>query len=207
MRRVACLHTADSNIAIFDAAARGLDVSLRHVVRSDLLAAAEKAGGLIPDIVAATEIALRQAADGADMVLLACSTLGPIADRLRLSVPVRRIDRALAEAALAAAAGGPIAVLYTFPGTRAATEALFREVAGDAVQMQLIDGAWDVFKAGDHGNYMDLIAAAADAVAAKGAASVALAQASMAPASDRCTMAQPLSSPRASLESAAHLRV
>ena len=44
-----------------------------------------------------------------------------IADRLRLSVPVRRIDRALAEAALAAAAGGPIAVLYTFPGTRAAT--------------------------------------------------------------------------------------
>ena len=38
MRRVACLHTADSNIAIFDAAARGLDVSLRHVVRSDLLA-------------------------------------------------------------------------------------------------------------------------------------------------------------------------
>jgi hypothetical protein len=202
-RRVACLHTADSNIAIFDAAAAGLDLSLRHVVRSDLLAAAETAGGLTPDIVAATEIALRQAAVGVDMVLLACSTLGPIADRIRLSVPVRRVDRALAEAARAEAGGGRIAVLYTFPGTSAATKALFREVAGDAVDMQLVAGAWDMFRSGDHARYMEMIAAAADRATA-GAASIAFAQASMAPACALCKESRPLNSPRASLEAAAH---
>ena len=203
MRRVACLHTADGNIAIFDAAAQGLPLTLRHVLRSDLLAAAEVAGGLTPDIIAATEIALRQAAVGADIVLLACSTLGPIADRIRLSVPVRRIDRALAEAAFAAARGGRIAVLYTFPGTRAATEALFREVAGDAVEMQLVDGAWEKFKSGDRASYLAMIAAAADDVAAR-AASVAFAQASMAPAEALCRAARPLNSARSSLEAAAH---
>lgn len=203
MRRVACLHTADGNIAIFDAAAQGLPLTLRHVVRSDLLAAAEVAGGLTPDIIAATEIALRQAAVDADIVLLACSTLGPIADRIRLSVPVRRIDRALAEAAFAAARGGRIAVLYTFPGTRAATEALFREVAGDAVEMQLVDGAWEKFKSGDRASYLAMIAAAADDAAAR-AASVAFAQASMAPAEALCRAARPLNSARSSLEAAAH---
>lgn len=203
MRRVACLHTADSNIAVFDAAADGLGLSLRHVVRSDLLAAAEKVGGLTPDIIAATEIALRQAAEGADIVLLACSTLGPVADRLRLAVPVRRIDRALAEAAQLQAGGGRIAVLYTFPGTAAATEALFRDVVGDAVDIQLIAGAWDVFKSGDRARYMGMIAAAADAAAAAGATCVAFAQASMAPAGALCRSAKPLNSPRASLEAAA----
>ncbi|MBI2253472.1 MAG: Asp/Glu racemase [Proteobacteria bacterium] len=203
MRRVACLHTADSNIAIFDAAAEGLDLTLRHVVRSDLLTATERTGGLTPDIVAATEIALRQASDGADIVLLGCSTLGPVADRLRLPVPVRRIDRALAEAARDAAAGGRVAVLYAFAGTRNATEALFREVAGAAIDMQLVDGAWDAFKSGDHAAYLALIAAAADSAAEKGAASVALAQASMAPATALCHRAKPLSSPHVSLAAAA----
>jgi len=202
MRRVACLHTADSNIAIFDAAAAGLDLTLRHVVRSDLLAAAEAAGGLTPDIVAATEIALRQAADGADIVLLACSTLGPIGDRMRLSVPVRRIDRALAEAARDQGAGGRIAVLYTFPGTRDATQTLFREVAAETIEMQLVEGAWAAFKSGDRASYLALIAVAADDAAARGVASVALAQASMAPAISICRRAKPLTSPHASLAAA-----
>ncbi|MDY0873973.1 hypothetical protein [Dongia rigui] len=209
-RRVACLHSADSNIAIFDAASAGFDLSLRHVVRSDLLAAAESAGGLTPDVIAMTEIALRQAADGADGVLLTCTTLGPIADRLRLPMPVsvRRIDRALAEAARDRAGGGRVVVLYTYPGTRTATEALFREVAGAAVEMQLVAGAWDAFRAGAHDRYGAMIAAAADAIAtedrrvAAGAGAIALAQASMAPAGRLCRIAQPLDSPRASLAAA-----
>jgi hypothetical protein len=202
MRRVACLHTADSNIAIFDMAAAGLDLALRHTVRADLLAAAEKAGGLTPDIVTATETALRLASEDADIVLLACSTLGPVADRMRLSVPVRRIDRALAEAARDQAASGRIAVLYTFPGTRDATEALFREVAGEAVEMRLVEGAWDAFKSGDRAAYLALIAAAADDAVAQGVASVAFAQASMAPAYSICRRAKPLTSPYASLAAA-----
>ncbi len=50
--RIACLHTAESNVAIFEAA-RPDGVRLRHAVRPDLLAAAE-AEGLTPEIAAAT---------------------------------------------------------------------------------------------------------------------------------------------------------
>ena len=46
MVRVACFHTAATNAAVFDGAARGLDVSLRHRTGTDLLARAEAAGGL-----------------------------------------------------------------------------------------------------------------------------------------------------------------
>ena len=75
--RIACLHTAECNVAIFEAA-RPDGVSLRHAVRPDLLAAAE-ADGLTPDIAAATAEALAALRDGADAVLLTCSTLGPAA--------------------------------------------------------------------------------------------------------------------------------
>jgi len=47
--RIACLHTADSNVAVFNEAANSLrcdSQQLSHVVRSDLLAAAEDSGGL-----------------------------------------------------------------------------------------------------------------------------------------------------------------
>ena len=48
--RIACLHTVDSNIAVFEAAARGLDIVMSHHVRADLLSRAEAAGGLTADI-------------------------------------------------------------------------------------------------------------------------------------------------------------
>lgn len=47
--RIVCLHTADSNIALFDAAAgaAGFEaLELAHVVRADLLAAAVHAATL-----------------------------------------------------------------------------------------------------------------------------------------------------------------
>ncbi|MBK8159274.1 MAG: Asp/Glu racemase [Rhodospirillaceae bacterium] len=199
-KRVACLHTAASNIPLFDAAAADLALDLRHLVRADLLADAEQAGGLTPSIVEATEAALRVAAGDADFVLLACSTLGPIADGLRTKVPTLRIDRALAEAAVKT--GGRVAVLYTFPGTAQASGDLFREVAAGTeakIDLQLVAGAWDRFKAGDQQRYFAMIADAADRAFAEGAASVAFAQASMAPAAGLCVKGTPLTSPRASL--------
>lgn len=208
-RRIACLHSAASNIPHFDRAAEGLALDLRHAVRADLLAAVEAVGGLTPDIVAATGGALRDLTPGADLVLLTCSTLGPTADILTGAVPIRRVDRALAEAAIAAAgqvAGGRVAVLYTLTTTAQPTGDLFRDVAqgtGVGIDLILVDGAWDAFKAGDGQRYADLIAAAADDAAAGGAAAIAFAQASMSPAAMRCRMARPLTSPRASLEIAA----
>ncbi|BDC38202.1 hypothetical protein PTKU15_14990 [Paraburkholderia terrae] len=78
--RIACLHTADSNVAVFDTVAQQLNLpqgSLHHEVRADLLAAAELARGLTPDIERQTCDALLNLGRGADVVLLTCSTLGP----------------------------------------------------------------------------------------------------------------------------------
>ena len=46
--KIACLHTADSNIAVYEQAASKLGLvsgSLLHHVRADLLFSAERAGG------------------------------------------------------------------------------------------------------------------------------------------------------------------
>jgi hypothetical protein len=93
---IACLHTAASNVAVFDAALASLPVAaleLRHEVRPDLLrepneAALEEAAG-----------ALEALAPGADAVLLTCSTIGAAVERARAPCPVLRADAALAEAA------------------------------------------------------------------------------------------------------------
>src|SRR5262245_10403545 len=101
--RIACLHTAESNIAVFDQALAALDrgntISLRHIVRADLLADAEQAGGLTHDIAAQTRSALEELSGDADAVLLTCSTLGPSihADE---RAAILRVDAALAEEAV-----------------------------------------------------------------------------------------------------------
>jgi hypothetical protein len=148
-------------------------VRLIHVVRPDLLAAAE-AAGLTPAIVAATVEALT--ALDADAVLLTCSTLGPAAG----AAGALRADAALAEAATAA--GGEVEVLCAAPSTLAATAELFGAAAacsGARVTIRLVPGAWSLFHAGDHGAYAERIARDAEASRAD---VVVLAQASMAPA-------------------------
>ncbi len=177
--RIACLHTASSNVAVFDGA-RPEGVELVHAVRPDLLAAAEAAGGLTPEIADATGAALRALAEGAEAVLLTCSTLGPAA----AAAGALRADAALAVAV--ARAGGAAEVLCAAPSTLAATSELFAEAAagtGAWPDVRLVPGAWPLFHAGDLDAYHASIAAAADA---SGADVVALAQASMAPAARLC---------------------
>jgi hypothetical protein len=170
--KIACLHTADSNVGVFEAACPE-GVELRHAVRPDLLAAAE-AEGLTPEIAAATGEAL--GALQGDRVLLTCSTLGPAAK----GTGALRADAALAEAAVAG--GGTIEVLCAAPSTLAATAELFGAAAertGARVTIRLVPGAWALFHAGDHDGYARAIARDAEASEAD---VVALAQASMAPA-------------------------
>lgn len=170
--KIACLHTAQSNVAVFEATCPE-GVVLSHTVRPDLLAAAE-AEGLTQAIAAATSEALR--ALEADAVLLTCSTLGPAA----AAASAFRADAALAEAATAR--GGSVEVLCTAPSTLAATAELFgaaAERSGARVTIRLVPGAWELLHAGDHAAYAELIAGDADASQAD---VVALAQASMAPA-------------------------
>ena len=209
--RIACLHTVESNVKVFEAAASSLPgVSLSHVVRPDLLKRAEAEGGLTDAIRDEAAELLREMAGGADAVLLTCSTVGPAAERADLlaPVPVLRVDGALATAAVAKAAAGKgrVDVLCTVQTTVEPTRALFERVADGtevAIAMHIAPGAWDAFRAGDVAAYNRLIAEAADALFAKGAEVVAFAQASMAGAAALCGKGTPLTSPGAGLAAAA----
>ncbi len=179
--KITCLHTADSNRVLFDLAAAERGFSLTHMVRPDLLAAAEAAGSLTPAIILQTNQLLAAAMVDADIVILTCSTLGPC---IHDSPHIIRADLALAQIALQRP--GDLAVLYTAPTSRKATEGVFEQVAkilGRApVTCHLVPEAWPAFKAGAQDQYFHLIAQAADHALAQGAKTVALAQASMAPA-------------------------
>ncbi|HSF94574.1 MAG TPA: hypothetical protein VLA52_06060 [Thermohalobaculum sp.] len=171
--RIACLHTAASNAAVFDAACPPGE-SLTHAVRPDLLAAAEAAGGLTPEIAAETAEVLRRL-DG-DAVLLTCSTLGPAAGY----AGAQRADAALA--ARACAGGGSVEVLCAAPSTLRVTAELFATAAQGTparVTLRLVPGAWALFHRGDLAGYAEAIAKDAEASRAD---VVALAQVSMAPA-------------------------
>ncbi|MBB5695812.1 aspartate/glutamate racemase family protein [Muricoccus pecuniae] len=207
--RLACLHTAQSNIAVFEAAGRDLGLgagTLRHEVRADLLADAERDGGLTPEIEARTGEALLALSEGADAVLLTCSTLGPAAQAVAgmASVPVLRLDAAFA--AEAVREGGKVVALCAVETTLGPTRAVFEEAAratGAEVEVRLVADAWAAFKAGERDRYLAMVAAASDAAIQDGATRVALAQASMAGAAELCREeATPLTSPAAGLAAA-----
>lgn len=206
MPRIACLHTAESNIAVFDAALQAIgraDVELHHSVRADLLADAEREGQLTPVITARTVEAVRDLCGGADVVLLTCSTLGPAAEVAaeRASTPIVRVDAALA--AEAVRDGGKVAVLCAVATTMEPTRQLFERVArasGAEIIVQLVPGAWEAFKAGNRDRYLTMIAQASDEAVRAGATRVALAQASMAEASGFVLIEpRPLNSPTVGL--------
>ena len=209
MIRIACLHTAESNVAVFDAALDTLGtagVELRRCVRADLLGAAERAGGLTPAITAQTAEALRELCDGADAVLLTCSTLGPAAEAAAktTSIPVMRVDAALAREAVKGAGKiiGSSAVETTVEPTKLLFEAA-AHATGAEVTVHLVPHAWAAFKAGDRDRYLAMIARAADEAMRSGATRVALAQASMAGATTLvATSPRPLNSPTVGLAAA-----
>jgi hypothetical protein len=205
--RIDCLHTAPSNIAVFDRALReaGLSgVDLRHWVRADLLAAAAQAGGLTPAIARETADALADLCADADAVLLTCSTLGPAVEEIAAGAPVLRTDAALARDAVRG--GGRVVVLCAAETTLEPTRRLFEQAArGTAATLvvRLIPGAWDAFLRGDENRYPAMIAQAAGEALRDGAARVALAQASVAGAVALCAAPdRVLASPAAGLRAA-----
>ncbi|MYS31105.1 arylsulfatase, partial [Streptomyces sp. SID7804] len=102
---LALLHTSPVHVPVFDALRDehhpGLE--LRHVVVEELLDRARAAGpGAVADDVRRR---VREAADGgARAVLCTCSTIGDLAERAAdgVGVPVLRVDRPMAGAAVAA---------------------------------------------------------------------------------------------------------
>ena len=186
--RIACLHTAASNIAVFDTAATALGISpgvLHHHVRADLLEAAEHAGQLTADIAEATASALLALAEHADVVVLTCSTLGPVVESIRSPrAPILRTDAALAATALKHS--GNVVVLCAVQTTIEPTSRLFH-----TADVRWVPGAWDLFKTGDLDGYLATIAEAADQAYSDGASAVVLAQASMGGAAAHVTAGPP----------------
>ena len=73
--RIACLHTAASNIEIFKKAAAALQLDagdISHAVHGELLEAAEQQGGITPAIEKATLHIIRNLITEADAVLVTC---------------------------------------------------------------------------------------------------------------------------------------
>jgi hypothetical protein len=203
---LALLHTSPTHVPVFDAlrdeSHPGLE--LRHLVDEELLARARREG---PETVADDVRALFAAAvaDGARVLLCTCSTIGDVAERADAGVPVLRVDRPMAAAAVAT--GPRIVVLATVASTLEPTVALVEEEALRAgrpvdVRTALVEDAWALFEAGDTDGCARAVADAADAVT--DADAIVLAQASMTAAQRFTTTSVPvLSSPRPGLAAAA----
>lgn len=121
---------------------------------------------------------------GVDAVLVTCSSLGGVVDEIapEAAVPVVRIDRAMAERAVAL--GARVGVLATLPTTLAPTTEIVEAAARDAgrdvtVVSRLCDGAFAALSRGDGARHDAIIAGELDRLAAE-VDVVVLAQASMA---------------------------
>lgn len=105
MITLGCLHTAQSNIAIFEKARERLmddDYQLTHQVHSHLLLQAEQAGGMTPAIAQATQSVIADMMPHVDGIIITCSSLGQAVETLHAgTIPVLRVDQALARQAAA----------------------------------------------------------------------------------------------------------
>ncbi|WP_151770587.1 aspartate/glutamate racemase family protein [Streptomyces abyssomicinicus] len=202
------LHTSPVHVPVFDAL-RDADhpgLGMRHLVDEGLLARARAHGpAAVADAVAGTLAGA--VADGARAVLCTCSTLGGVAERAagRAGVPVIRVDRPMAAAAVAA--GRRIAVVAAVESTLAPSVDLVRDEAERAgrpaeIRALLVEGAWARFEAGDAEGYLRAVARFVDGV--RDADVVMLAQVSMASARALVTTSVPvLDGPRTGLAAAA----
>ena len=204
------VHTVAGLIDLFDGLRNEIDpgVPVRHVVEAALLTDAIDEGALTDEIRARTRDALLEATEGAALVLCTCSTVGPGADdaAAQAGVPILRVDRPMAEAAVQA--GRRITVAATLATTIGPTADLVADAARRAGKEVEIDSV--VFAeararlvAGDADGHERIIADGLHEAAAS-ADAIVLAQASMTPALARCAdIAIPLlTSPRSGLEAA-----
>lgn len=204
------VHTVAGLTDVFDALKAEIapEIPVRHVVEAALLTDAIDAGGLTDEIRARTRAAMLEAADGAALVLCTCSTVGPGADdaAAEAQVPILRVDRPMAEAAVAA--GRRITVAATLATTIGPTADLVADAARRAgreveIESVVFAEARARFVAGDAEAHHRIIAEGLHAAAAS-ADAIVLAQASMTPALARCAdITVPLlTSPRSGLEAA-----
>jgi len=187
--RLGLLHTLPALAPRFDGmlASRVPGSTALHVVDAELLAEAVRSGvgAEVREAVAAHVRYL--VGQGADGVLVTCSSIGEATEAAArdVAVPVVRIDTAMAERAvrIAVASRGRIAVLATLEATLGPTGRLLQRLGGEGqtVHAEVVAEALNARQAGDTDRHDALIADALRAAAAD-ADVLVLAQASMAPA-------------------------
>jgi Asp/Glu/Hydantoin racemase len=187
MPNVVLIHTVESNAGLFGELCAEMmpELPTRHVVDEGLLQDTVAAGHLTDEVRERFRARAETArAEGADVIMLTCSSVGPAADDLSdlLGVPVLRVDQAMAERAVGL--GRRIGVAATLPTTLEPTAALVRRAAEglgwDAgVTTELASGAFEALKAGRPERHDALVMAALRALAARSDV-IVLAQASMA---------------------------
>ncbi|MFI7603395.1 aspartate/glutamate racemase family protein [Actinoplanes sp. NPDC049681] len=181
MTSIGFLHTAHAHVGTFRALMRELDPDRYdvHVVDESLLAEARERG-VDEDIRRRLLVRLREvAAADAGVVVCTCSTLGGWAERMSdaVGVPVVRVDRPMAETAVAA--GRRIVIVATVASTLEPTRELLTSCAASGTEIveALCPDAWPLFETGDLDGYAHRIAAHARTLDAD---VIVLAQASMA---------------------------
>jgi aspartate/glutamate racemase len=210
MPRLAILHTHPSTIEPLKAIAAELmpGVEVVNVVDDSILAELLRNGGVTEPIAERLMGYARFAADaGADVILNACSSVGELVPREQaaVTVPVVRIDDAMAEAAVQR--GDRVGVVATIATTLNPTTRLLRAKAAAlhkdiTITPALVTEAFTRLAAGDRDGHDALLLAAIRQLAAQ-VDVVVLAQVSMArvlPQLTEAERAKVFTSPRLGLE-------
>jgi Asp/Glu/hydantoin racemase len=138
------------------------DLAQLHYLDESVLQDAVREGGLTPDIVQRVCQLIALAARSSDLVLVTCSSIGPCIEVARhlVAVPLRRIDRPMAEEAVAL--GRRIGVIATLPTTLRPTVELVEQCALEAdvhvsLRPVLCEGAFAAASAGDQETHDRLV--------------------------------------------------
>lgn len=210
MKKVFALHTGPVLVDVIRSLFEELLPADRlvNIVDDGLLTDVRSAGGLTPQLARRlVSYGLAAEAAGADAILNCCSSVGEAAEALAslVSIPVVRIDRAMADAAVSS--GTRIAVLATLATTLDPTERLIQRRAAamnkSVVTMRfLADSAFDALLRGEAARHDEIVKSELER-ATQSNDVVVLAQGSMARLIDGMSAGgvPVLSSPRSGVES------
>jgi Asp/Glu/hydantoin racemase len=206
VRPLAFFHTAEPNIALFGGLMAELapGIPVRHILETEPLRRAVEAGKVTSETALLTEERVLAAlAEEPAVLVCTCSTIGGVIDQMaHPRIPLLRIDRPMAQQAVAA--GNRVLIAACVESTIGPTRELIEAASWEkhpfptfSSQTIRIFEAWPLFQAGDQDGYWRRIAERIREAAA-GFDAVVLAQASMAGAADRLAdLGVPvLSSPR-----------
>jgi Asp/Glu/hydantoin racemase len=186
-RRLGLVHTSATLVPAFEQLCRERlpGVAVFNIVDDSLIKDVIAHGRLRPATArrVVQHIVAAEAA-GADTILVTCSSIGRAVETAAtlVDVPVIRVDRPMAERAVATARR--VGVIATLPTTLDPTADLIGRCAAAAgrdvtITARLCDGAFDALMAGDAATHDAKVAAALEELAAE-VDVIALAQASMA---------------------------